>query len=260
MSTNSLIFGTYVQGLYTAAFDTVTGHLSIPHQAAKLAEPTYLAVTPHKIVYAIEQHGEKSGIASFRLTPDQKLHSLSKYLSWNAAPVHVNLIPGQSLVLVSNYRSGLAQIFRQSDTGRLTLTDTFQNVGQGVLPQQNTSHIHFMGLTPDSRLVILDLGTDQIFTFNIDLSSGRLLTRQAVFHCRPGFGPRHLVFHGNHAFVLGELASTVAVLVYDPTTGQFTQKQLISTIPDNWIGETGGGAIHQSTVTIFTYPTVDTIP
>ncbi|GEO67638.1 lactonase family protein [Levilactobacillus spicheri] len=244
MTQYTLLMGSYIQGITIGQFDSITGTLTAVHQAQSIAEPTYLDTDPQNHVYAIQQSGNRSGLASFQLQPDHQLTPLDQQLNWSAAPVHVNALTSHPLVFLSNYRTGVAQIYQRDAAGHLHLTDHFQNTGHGVLPQQTSSHVHFMALTPDQRLVVLDLGTDELIVFNLDLTTGRLKSRQATFHFRPGFGPRHLLFQGTTALVLGELASEVAVLSYNTVSGSFQQRQLISTLPDEWVGNNGGGGIH----------------
>src|SRR5262249_29248295 len=53
-----------------------------------------------------------------------------------------------------------------------------------------------------------------------------------------GAGPRHLTFRpsGKHVYVINELLNSVTVFAYDSATGTLTEKQTISTLPDDFKG------------------------
>ena len=130
----------------------------------------------------------------------------------------------------------------------------FHHEETGPHKKQDHSHVHYTDLTPDNRLVVCDLGTDRVYTY--DVSKEGKLTALAEFVAEPGTGPRHLVFHPTNqkiAYLFGELDSTVRVLQYDAAHGSFTEKQKISTLPEDFQGENGGAAIRISKDGIFVY-------
>ncbi|MGA3513656.1 beta-propeller fold lactonase family protein, partial [Lactiplantibacillus plantarum] len=92
-------------------------------------------------------------------------------------------------------------------------------------------------------LAVCDFCTDRVYTN--DISDEGKLTEIAEFEAPAGTGPRHLVFHpnGKYAYLFGELDSTVTVLSYNASTGKFTQKNKISTIPKDYHDFNGGAAI-----------------
>ena len=51
-----------------------------------------------------------------------------------------------------------------------------------------------------------------------------------------GTGPRHFAFAPDEqqAYVLGELASTITVFSYDAASGEMTEKQSVSTLPEGF--------------------------
>ena len=108
-------------------------------------------------------------------------------------------------------------------------------------------------MTPDQRLAVCDLGTDRVYTY--DVTEAGEVEEVAVYVAEPGTGPRHLVFHPNKAiaYLFGELDSSVSVLSYDETDGSFTQKQKVSTLPQDFDGENGGAAIRVSNDGRFLY-------
>ena len=74
------------------------------------------------------------------------------------------------------------------------------------------------------------------------------------FH--PGSGPRHLVFHPLNpsiAYLMTEFSSQVIVLNYKGENGSFSEVQVISTLPDDFVENNQGSAIHISKDGRFVY-------
>ena len=245
----NLIFGSYYHGIYMLHFDTDTMYLSNPVILADVALATYFDISETGNIYTAMAEKSKGGVGSYNLEKN-RLTVLEKHLSFSPAPVHIN-IQGE-LLLASNYNGGSLNIFKFSSKNRFELTDIFINNGVGTRPQQNTSHIHYSGLLPDNRLIVLDLGTDEAIIFDIS-ATGKLLNLVNVYKFPNGFGPRHLcIAHDNcHIFVLGELSSEVAVLRY--AKGSLILEQLVSTVPGNYLEYNGGGAIILSADKKFLY-------
>ncbi|MEE8825145.1 6-phosphogluconolactonase [Lentilactobacillus sunkii] len=245
-----LIFGTYSsrisKGIYQAEFDTDSGKMGAVHLSAEIGAPTYLALSDANVIYAVNQDVDKGGVSVYYLSGNQ-LNKLADHLFNASSPVNITINEERQLVFASNYNNGFVQIFKIMSNGDLSLVDEIHNLGQGVLPQQSTSHLHYAQLTPDGRLCMTDLGTDEILIFDLS-SDGHVLQKATTFHTRPGFGPKKIIFttNGENAYVLGELANQVILLKYHPKSGTFDQLQSISTLPDNWVGENGCGAMYLS--------------
>lgn len=245
-----LIFGTYSsrisKGIYEAEFDTDSGKIGGVHLSAEIGAPTYLALSDANVIYTVNQDGDKGGVSAYNLSGNQ-FNKLADHIFNASAPVNVTINEERQLVFASNYNNGFVQIFKIMSNGDLSLADEIHNSGHGVLPQQNTSHLHYAQLTPDGRLCMTDLGTDEILVFNL-ASDGHVLQKSTTFHTRPGFGPKKITFtnNGEYAYVLGELANQVILLKYHPKRCIFDQIQSISTLPGNWIGENGCGAMYLS--------------
>ncbi len=101
--------------------------------------------------------------------------------------------------------------------------------------------------TPDERFILaVDLGSDQIWVFELDENLGKLLPANPPTVQLPvGSGPRHFDFHPNGRFlyVLGELDSTVTLLHYNPENGTLTADENIPTLPKDFPGQNTGAEI-----------------
>ena len=108
-------------------------------------------------------------------------------------------------------------------------------------------------MTPDNRVVVVDLGADKVYTF--DVSAAGKLSLVTTFETEPGFGPRHIRFSpdGQYAYLLGELSSLLSVLKYDAATGSFTLVQTVSTKPADWTEHNGTAALRVSDDGKFVY-------
>lgn len=78
------------------------------------------------------------------------------------------------------------------------------------------------------------LGTDQVMQFAFDADEGRLSANTPpLVQLEAGVGPRHIVLSPDErfAFLLNEMAGTVATLAYDPASGTMTAVSAASALP-----------------------------
>ena len=107
--------------------------------------------------------------------------------------------------------------------------------GSGVnLERQRKPHPHSAFIDPTGmRVLVSELGTDQITSYTIDTVSGRL-RENSIFTAAPGSGPRHLCFHpsGRWFYSINELDCTIVAVAYDPATGRMGPViHSVSTLP-----------------------------
>ena len=245
-----LLFGTYTkktsQGIYAGTLDTTEKALTMTGLVAKTANPTYLALSAKNRLYSVvKASDDEGGVAAWQLT-DQTATRLNEVIAPGTPPAYVAVDEARQLVYSANYHKGTASVMHIATNGELTLVDQIKHTGNGPRPEQDGSHIHYTDLTPDNRLVAIDLGSDTVYVYNV--SAAGKLSAQSTLELAPGFGPRHLVFapDGRHAFLVGELSSNVATLAYDPATGRFKQLAVVTTIPADYTAHNGAAAIRLS--------------
>lgn len=254
MTTHKILFGTYTKrvskGIYEAVLDTETKTFSDAQLIAEATNPTYLAVSQANLIYAVNSVDGQGGVTTFD-NDVRPLQALSNNMSEGAAPAYIGIDEDRQLVFAGYYHRGTVEVFQINADGTLTSTDVWQNTGSGPRPEQASSHVHFSNLTPDNKLVAVDLGADEVVTF--DVSDAGTLTEVARYKTEAGFGPRHIRFapDGKHAYLLGELSSLVSVLDY--ADGKFTHVQTLSTIPADWTEHNGTAAIRVSADGRFVY-------
>lgn len=241
-----ILFGTYTKktskGIYEAILDTDKRELNSASLVAEVGNPTYLATSKAGKIYSVDKHNDKGGV----LVLDNTTHlatKLSQHLI-SAAPAYVAVDEERQLLYAGYYHIGLTEVLK-IDGDNLKLVDSVQNEGSGPREEQKSSHVHFTGLTPDKRLVVVDLGADVVDTF--DVSNEGKLTHLFTFKTEAGFGPRHIRFSpdGKFAYLLGELSSQLSVLKYN-SNGSFELIKTVSTIPSDWTSHNGGAAIRVS--------------
>jgi len=111
--------------------------------------------------------------------------------------------------------------------------------------------------SPDGGFILaVDLGTDRLMAFRLDLERGKLNPADSPWtQMPPGTGPRHLAFHPHRpfAYVTSELQSTVTAFHYNEQRGTFEAVQTLSTLPADYKGENLGAGIRVAPSGRFVY-------
>lgn len=211
--------------------------------------PTYLAKSKAENLYTVTTVDGLGGAGAY----DSTYQFLNAVTEEGAPLCYVAVDETRQLVYGANYHKGEVNVYRILDNGGIEAVESLYHQEEtGPHKNQDHAHVHYTDLTPDQRLVVCDLGTDRVYTY--DVAENGKLTLAATFVAEPGTGPRHLVFHPTQpiAYLFGELDSTVSVLAYQEN-GSFEKLQKISTLPEDFTGENGGAAIRISNDGRFLY-------
>ncbi|KAA8362457.1 lactonase family protein [Leuconostoc carnosum] len=258
MAIHKILFGTYTKrlskGLYEAELDTDKKQLQNPTFIGQLTNPTYLALSKANKIYAVENRNGQGGVVTLD-NAKRPVVELDAKLTEGSAPAYMGIDEDRQLLFAGYYHRGTVESYTINADGSLSLSDSWQNEGSGPRPEQSSSHIHFANLTPDKRLVAVDLGSDEIITF--DVTDNGQLTEASRFKTEEGSGPRHIRFspNGQYAYVLGELSSLLSVLKYNSDDGSFEHIMTASTIPSDWTEHNGSAALRLSHDGRFIYAT-----
>jgi 6-phosphogluconolactonase (cycloisomerase 2 family) len=223
-----LYLGTYTsaegggQGVGLASYDPVSGRITGGGVLADVPDPSYLAVHPDgRTLYAVSER-EEGAVTAVRLA-DRRV--LGRRGTGGAGPCHVSVHPGGRWLLSANYASGSVAVHPIDSSGALgERTDVVTHTRPAPGPGQQGPHAHQFVTGPDPQtLFAVDLGTDTVYSYRLDLRRGTL-TEIGQAHTRPGAGPRHLTFHpgGRHAYLANESDNTVTVCTYDRGSGRLT--------------------------------------
>ena len=252
-----ILLGTYTRrdskGIYQIALDTEKETLSEATLLLEETSPTYLAVSKKNELFNVTSVDGEGGMAAYKDVAGS-FELLNKVSEAGAPPCYVAIDEEKQLVFGANYHQGIVHVYRILEDGRLEDADkVIHDEATGPHENQDNAHVHYTDLTPDNRLVVCDLGTDRVYTYDVE-ATGKI-SEVAQYVAEPGTGPRHLVFHPNNqfAYLFGELDSTVTVLAYNANDGSFTQVQKTSTLPEGFDEFNGGAAIRISADGRFVY-------
>ncbi len=239
--------GTYTngasKGIYLTRFDLDNGTFRPVTLAAKVANPSFLAIHPSRmLLYAISELDEparaNSGtLSAFAIDPTHgKLTLLNRQLSGNKIGCHVIVDQSGKCVLVASYGGGTITCLPIEPDGRLgEASSLVQHSGSSVVPgRQAGPHAHGVAMDSANRFAfVTDLGLDKIMVYRLEAGGKLTANDPAYFATAPGAGPRHFVFHpnGRYAYVINEINSTITALGYDADRGVLQELQSVSTLP-----------------------------
>jgi 6-phosphogluconolactonase len=238
-------------GIYVYWLDLESGALTPAAELGGIDHPSYIALNP-PYLYAtnelVEKRGQEEGaVSAFQFDPASgKLTALNQQPSHGLSPCHVWVDASGKWVLVANYSSGSAAIYPVLDKGGLgEATDVIQHSGSGVNPDRQAGpHAHCIMTDPTNQYVLLsDLGIDRLMVYRLDAQSGKLALASWA-QVDAGAGPRHIEFHpsGRYCFLINEMASTINVFRWED--GTLYNLQTISTLPEDYVGDSTTAAIH----------------
>lgn len=246
-------FGTYTgvesKGIYVSRFEADTGKLTEPELAAQTGNPSFLAVHPNgRLLYAVGELGDFQGkragaVSAFALDRKTgKLTLLNQQPSGGQGPCHLALDSKGHCVLVANYGSGsIAALPVQKDGSLAGAASTIQHAGSSMNPQRQAGpHAHQIVVDRgDRHALVCDLGLDKVLVYRLDAKRALLSANDPPFaSVAPGAGPRHLAFtpNGRFVYVINELNSTITAFAYDGRRGDLKELQTVSTLPENFSG------------------------
>jgi 6-phosphogluconolactonase len=108
-------------------------------------------------------------------------------------------------------------------------------VGEPLQVVPTARNAHSIRADNTNRFVFVPhLGTDQVFQFLFDETSGKLTANTPpVLQMKPNTGPRHIVVSGDNrfAYLLNELTGTVTTLALDAATGLLKELDSVPVLP-----------------------------
>lgn len=227
------------KGIASIFLDTDKKSLEQYQVEAELDKPTYL-LAKKGVIYTCMQQGREGGMAKIVDGEVTATCNLGE-----GSPCHISYDAVNDCFYLANYHAGALSVVQEKE-GKLEETERIYHSGSSVHPNQDKSHIHFAQVTPCGKYVLVcDLGTDEIYTYEIHRGDTVTLTEASRHKTPLGFGPRHLTYHPSKPiiYVLGELSNEVLVLSVNTDNGEFTRMQKIPTIPADFTEFSAGAAI-----------------
>lgn len=247
----TLYVGTYTdgdsEGIYQFQFNTETGELSEKQLAATSENPSFIAYSPNKKnIYAVNET-ENGMLSAFKVEDDKTLSFINKVSANGAHPCHVSLNKSGDKVVVSNYTGGNAAIYNIKNDG--ALNEAFQTLHHKT--DSVVSHVHSAQFFKDD-LYVADLGKNAVYNYKLEGQNYKL-TDSSIVKMKANSGPRHftLTKNGKFIYIINELSSTMTSA--KKTGNGFELIETISTLNDNFKGDSYCADIHLSNNEQFLY-------
>jgi 6-phosphogluconolactonase len=238
------------EGINVYRVDPATGAWTHVQLLKDLVNPSYLAFdTKQSFLYSV--HGDGGEVSAFSTDKETgELTFLNQQSCGGKNPVHLTVDPTNSHLMVANYATGSLATLPIDSDGRLgEMTGLVQLPGAPGphKVEQASSHPHNIPYdAQQGHLIVPDKGLDRVFVFKLDPEQGTLVPNDPPsIATRSGSGPRHVAFHptAGYAYVINELDSTVTAYDYDRATGSLEPKQIVTTLPDTFVGENRAAGI-----------------
>ncbi|GAA0541346.1 hypothetical protein GCM10011581_37230 [Saccharopolyspora subtropica] len=225
---------TAVDGIRLAIADA-DGGLRCTESVAEAFDPSFLALSPDGATLFAVSEVREGRVIAFEVRQDGRLREINSQPSLGSEPCHLSVHPSGQWVLTANYGTGNLAVHPVAEGGVLREPcHEVQHSGSGPNPlRQEGPHAHQVLPDPSGEHVLaVDLGTDSVYVYHFDVATGHLALRHEV-GMRAGSGPRHLAFHpdGGRAYLVNELASSVAEFGYDAATGTLEPGRTLATLP-----------------------------
>ncbi|MCG6158391.1 lactonase family protein [Rubinisphaera margarita] len=234
------------QAIYRATLNPETGELGQLELAVEGIQTGFMALHPKlPILYAgcaDRINGETQGVVrAYQFDSGiGELEQISQSETNDGSPTHIEVAPDGSSVAVCHYGGDGTTLIPLDDQGKLVETSLSQIKHQGSSvneKRQTRPHPHGVAYHRDGNfLLVADLGNDHVEVFEI--TDDRQLRRKSYWQAAPGAGPRHVTFHSSLdvAYCINELDSTISVLQLNPKSGELSELQTVSTLPENFSG------------------------
>ena len=235
-------------GAITACkLDAGTGALEPVQSYADIENPFFLALSPdRKTLYSTHVPGDFEAdpgyVAAFEVVGDSgQIKKRNEQLANGTTTCYVDVDPTGQAVVVANYSSGSVGSYPVQTDGSLGEMASFvQHEGASMVDanRQEAAHAHCAVISPSGNsMYACDLGMDQVIGYGLDAGSATLTPlAQPYVRTIGGGGPRHFTYHpqGGYAYANNELANSVNVYSHDEDAGILIERQVISTLPDDF--------------------------
>jgi 6-phosphogluconolactonase len=237
-------------GINVYRVDRESGAWTHVQNVADLVNPSFQTVDKQqRTLYSV--HADLTEVTAFRIDKETgKLSLLNKQSMEGKNAVHLAIDPTGKWIVTANYGAGtVTSLPLQGDGSLGPLADTLKLPGEPGphRAEQASSHPHHSPFDPSGKfLLVPDKGLDRVFVLRVDAATGKLSANEpGEVKSRSGAGPRHVAFHPSLAvaYVVNELDSTVTAYAWDGQKGSLTPKQVITTLPTDFTGNSTASEI-----------------
>ncbi|MBJ6369141.1 lactonase family protein [Snuella sedimenti] len=250
---SSLYVGTYTsgesEGIYKFQFNTETGELSELQLVAKTENPSFLSYSPDRnYIYAVNEN-ENGSVSAFKIDTNGMLSHLNTVDSNGAHPCHIAINTTGNRAVVSNYTGGTVSLYAIHSNGHL---DKAYKVFNHNAPD-SISHAHSAHFYKD-KLYVSDLGRNGLYNYQLSENQEDYnLITPSIVNMTENAGPRHFTMtkDGQFIYIINEYANTVTSA--KKSNGAFELLEHVSTLKDDFKGESYCADIHLSKDEHFLY-------
>lgn len=247
------------EGIHVLLFNPNYGGIARIHGVSGVENPSFLAYDAlRNRLFAVSETDGGGAVVSFQFSSTNlSLTEINRQPTQGDYPCYLSIDETGKWLFTVNYMSGSICLFSVDNQGVIgKMADQIQLKGHSVRSdRQEAPHPHSIVQIPKTNYwIVPDLGTDHLYIFMHDSLNGKLCLHSEV-KTAPGSGPRHVAFHSSKAivYVIEELSSTITAYGYDQEEGILTYLQSVSTIPEDFTGQSTCADIHISASGLFLY-------
>ncbi|WP_209328979.1 lactonase family protein [Lunatimonas salinarum] len=240
-------------GIYIVSFHPEEDSLHINNVASEPENPSFVVANRNNDrVYTVEETGGESGgkVTAFSLDGGN-LSILNTVSAGGDGPCYVTLDPSERFVVVGNYSAGNFSVIPITADGSLSEpVQTVNHRGSSVNPRRQTKpYVHSAVFHPtENRVLIADLGTDEVVVYDFDATQATPLKESPVYRLRvePGAGPRHMVFNqqGDRLYLIHEITAAIGVYAYEE--GKLNHLETHTLLREDFEGNVGAAEVRIS--------------
>lgn len=232
----------------TYDLDKATGALTQRGETADGGDsPSYLTITPNKkfLLAANEVDGQTGGLTSLAIADDGSLTPINHVSGSDGGFTFVGVDPTGQFAFGASYNGGSLSIFPLAEDG--TLGEQSDNVDFGDM-----ANTHSVGFAPEGVFALVpNKGNDEVALLLI--GDDGTLTPNSPAQVSGDDGPRHIAVRddGKFAYVINELGNSVTQ--FSLADGILTKGATVSSLPDDFNGQSTGAHIELSPDGRFVY-------
>jgi 6-phosphogluconolactonase len=200
-----------------------------------VVNPSYLCLNKKGTqLFCVEETNPEGFVSSYNID-NQGFKKINRVSSQGGAPCYISYTNQKNgFCFTANYVGGNACMYALGEDGSLSEKPSmikFEGKGK-IAGRQDAPHPHSALLMGEdaSKLLVGDLGTDQLNVINVNYPEVKLSDNQPI-KLNAGDGTRHIVMNKSNIYVACELSNRVAFI--DDTKRVIDE---ISTLPDNFQG------------------------
>lgn len=255
-ATYVFLLGTYTdlpeQGIHLASFNPANG-FKVLATASEPENPSFVIANKNQhLIFTVEETSGSEGgkVSSFQLATNN-ISKINTVSTAGNGPCYLSLDPSEKFLVVGNYSQGNFSVIPVASDGHLKpAIQVVQHEGSSMnLNRQKQPHVHSTVFHPnDGKLLVADLGTDEVVIYNFDSQKEKPLEKQPQFRLQvaPGAGPRHMVFNenGDRLYLVHEITAEIGVYQYNE--GKLKHLKTHSLLQEEFEGTVGAAEVRLS--------------